>query len=111
MTPPTEVALSLPLEPSAEAQQAEGDVSVGPLVIIHPSAGIFQEPPIQSSEWRMFMRRGDREMALRHEDFLRGLEEFERLSLRDRIRLLENDVFRVKSRLFLSSHQISSPPN
>jgi len=44
-------------------------------------------------------------MSLGHGDFLRGLEEFERLSSRDQRRSLENDIFRVsldRALLFIS---------
>ena len=37
----------------------------------------------RDSEWRMFLRREGRKMAFGHEAFLRGLEEFERVSSRD----------------------------
>ena len=53
----------------------------------------------------MFLRRGDHEMALGHEDFLRGLDEFERALSRDQRRSLENDVFKVslgRAMLFIS---------
>ena len=42
-------------------------------------------------------------MALGHGDFLRGLEEFERVPSRGLIRLLENDVFQVDLNCLLLS--------
>ena len=95
MTPLSETSLFLPLESSVKIQQVEEDVSVGPSVVVHPSTRTSQEPPVQSSEWRMFLQRRDHKMALGYRDFLRGLEEFERVPSRDQKRSLENDVFRV----------------
>jgi len=66
----TETTLSVPLEPSVETQQVEEDVSIGPSVVIHPSVGTSLDSPVQSFEWRMFLRMGNREMVLDHEDFL-----------------------------------------
>jgi len=48
----------------------------------------------------VFLRRGDCGIALGHGNFLRGQEEFERVPLRDQIRLLENDALRVSFSYF-----------
>ena len=105
MTPPTKIALSLPLEPSVRNQQVEEDVSVGPSIVVHPSAGKSQEPPVQSSEWRMFLRRRDREMALSRR-LLQGLKEFKRYQRRS----LENDVFKISlDHALLSTSQVALP--
>ena len=60
-----------------EAYQAKRDICAGLTEIVSPSLRTIQEPRAQSSEWKMFLRRGDSEVALGHNNFLRGLEDFE----------------------------------
>ena len=48
----------------------------------------------------MFLHRGDHNVALGRDKFLRG-QEFERVPSRDQIRSLENDAFRVSFSFFL----------
>ena len=49
----------------------------------------------KGSEWRMFLRTRDRDVALGYKNFLRGLEEFEGVPTRARVRSLENEIFQV----------------
>ena len=56
-----------------------------------------------SSGLSLFLQRGDDEVALWREDFLRGLEEFKALSSRDQWGMLENDILWVNSNRILSS--------
>jgi len=53
-----------------EAYQAEGDICAGLTEIVSPSLGTVQEPSAQNSEWKMFLRREDSEVALGHGNFL-----------------------------------------
>ena len=67
-----------------------------------------QESNVYSSEWRLFLQREDCEMALGHEDILRGLKKFESVPSRDQRRSLENDVFRISlDHVSLSINQVA----
>ena len=57
---------------------------------------------IAGPELGLFLRRGDVEVALRHGDFLGGLEDLKALSLKKRRRRLKNEVFRVSIMTTLS---------
>ena len=51
--------------------------------------------PTPSSLFGLYLPRGDKEAALEYDDFLKGVEEFKALPLKDQRRLLKNEVFRV----------------
>ena len=76
------------------------NVSLGLSVAVHPSVG-HSRNLVQGFGWRMFLQTRNHEMALRHRNFLRGLEEFERVLSRDQIWSLENDIFQVSLICFL----------
>jgi len=50
---------------------------------------------IASPEFRLFLQRGDVEVALGSGDFLGGLENLKALPLKEQRRRLKNEVFRV----------------
>jgi len=60
-----------------------------------PQWYILQKLEQRGSEWKMFLRTGDRDVAIRYEYFLRGLKEFEGVSTRACVRSLENEIFLV----------------
>ena len=58
------------LEPPIETQQIGENVSGGILVVSLASLGTSEDVPVRDSGWRMFLRWGDRDVALGHNNFL-----------------------------------------
>ena len=68
---------------------------MGPTKEASPSTDAGQDPPASTSASGLFLRRGDKKIALGQSNFLDGLGEFETLPLKRQRKMLENDLLKV----------------